>query len=575
MDSHASIKIILLHFFWAFFIYNTASAAAEADSPKPVSTEALIATQTINWNEQDKIRKQLLQSKMKENYSSRESPQKNTLIFPKEENCYKMNKVYYKKDNAGINLKTLDYFTHQAQGKCLGVKGIKLLADVIQNELIRLGYITTRLSMPEQDLNSHELHFDIVSGKVGKIKLAEGGANYINLKTSLPLSEGDLLNLSDLEQGSFNLQRVPGSAVKIDLIPGTKKGESDILIHRQQDKFWQVGAWLNDAGSKATGRYQAGAALYLHNITSLSDTLYASLGHDIDTLNKPQGNSNQAVGYSIPWGYWWMDLYASRSRYQQRVQANWSDWMLNNKNVYYSAQLNRQLSNTVHQRTSLGMQIFNTHSRYYYEAFELNSMRKHNAGLKAILLHQRYFDNAVVNGSLSYQKKMPWFGSSSTLEQRKKVIDSEGRVISLNLQASINTALLGQTLNYSPHFMLQLSPDRLSSLEGFTLGSRWTVRGFDGEANLQESQGWLWRNDITWVLPDRSYQPYLGLDIGRVIGNKSKQYYAGKLLMGSVTGLRGKFWNTGYDFFAGTPLKKPQGFHSNAMNLGFSLNWKY
>lgn len=575
MDRTFNIKMMLLSFFAVFFIYNTASRAAETASPQLTNSDKPLNTQAASRVGQDKTRKDQLQQSEKETRSSKQEFNRSAINFPEESPCYLINNVYYKKDSEKLNLSTLNYFTNQAKKKCLGSKGIKLLADIMQNEIIRLGYITTRISLPQQNLNSHELHFDIISGNIGKIKLTEGGANYINLKNTLPLAEGDLLNLSDLEQGSFNLQRVPGSAVKISLIPGAEKGESDILIHREQDKFWQVGAWLNDAGSKTTGRYQAGAVLYLNNITSLSDTLYVSLGHDIDTLNKPQGNSNQSVGYSVPWGYWWLDLYASRSRYQQRVQANWSNWMLNNDNFFYSAQLNRQLSNTVHQRTTMGLQIFNARSRYYYEDFELGSMRKHNAGWKAVLQQQRYFENAVVNGSLSYQKKMPWFGSSSTQEQQQKVIDNKGRVIKFDLQASMNIALLAQTLNYSPHFSLQLSPDTLSSLDGFVLGNRWTVRGFDGEASLLENQGWYWRNDMTWVLPERKYQPYLGLDVGQVIGNKSQEYYSGKILAGSVIGLRGRVWNTEYDIFSGTPLIKPHSFHTDPLTLGFSLQWQY
>ncbi|KAB8310475.1 ShlB/FhaC/HecB family hemolysin secretion/activation protein [Erwinia endophytica] len=575
MDRYPSIKSMLLTFLTIFFIYNTKSNAAEVTPPQSKDAENAIKSQLSNQVEQDKIRKEHLQNTAKKSRSSKQEFNKTPIQFPEESPCYAIDNVYYKKDNDSLNIKTLDYFTHQAQGKCLGVKGIKLLADVMQNEIIRLGYITTRINMPEQNLNSRELHFNIVAGKIGKIKLEEGGANYINLKTTLPLDEGDLLNLSDLEQGSFNLQRVPGSKVKINLVPGAEKGESDILIHREQDKFWQVGAWVNDAGSKTSGRYQAGAALYLNNITSLSDTFYVSMGHDIDTRHKPEGNSNWSIGYSIPWGYWWMDLYASHSRYKQRVQATWSDWMLNNKNEYYSLQLNRQLSNTIHQRTTAGLQIFDVRSRYYYENVELNSMHKHSTGWKAILNHQHYFNNAVVSGSLSYQKKMPWFNSASTLEQQQKVIDSAGRIITLNLQASMNFNLFNQTLNYSPYFMLQLSPDLLSTLDAFVMGNRWTVRGFDGESNLQENQGWYWRNNITWVLKDKNYQPYLGLDVGRVIGNKSQQYYSGKSMVGSVVGLRGRMWNTGYDLFAGTPLKKPQGFHTDPLTLGFSLQWKY
>ncbi|WP_261796186.1 hypothetical protein, partial [Klebsiella pneumoniae] len=30
-----------------------------------------------------------------------------------------------------------------------------------------------------------------------------------------------------------------------------------------------------------------------------------------------------------------------------------------------------------------------------------------------------------------------------------------------------------------------------------------------------------------------------------------------------------------YDFFIGTPISKPDDFHSDAMNMGFSLQWRY
>jgi hemolysin activation/secretion protein len=37
---------------------------------------------------------------------------------------------------------------------------------------------------------------------------------------------------------------------------GQREGESDLQIARSLEKKWQLGAWLDDAGSKASGRYQ-------------------------------------------------------------------------------------------------------------------------------------------------------------------------------------------------------------------------------------------------------------------------------------------------------------------------------
>lgn len=558
--------LIINLFSLAIFSFSDRASAALPVAEKNSETHAFL---------QDQIRKEQLIPKPGKSASEQKRIKHKEIAFPDESNCYTIEKVYLSPDNEKLNLEKLKYFTSQAEGKCLGIAGISLLAKTLQNEIIRLGYITTRVDLPNQNLSDHALTFEIYAGKIGNIVVNKASGDYINLRNTLPLKAGDILELSDLEQGSFNLQRVPGSRVKINLLPGSNKGESDIYIHREQDKYWQVGAWINDAGSVATGRYQAGGALYLNNLTSLSDTLYVSYGQDIAPRHTVKGNSNKSIGYSLPWGYWWLDLYASQSQYQQYMTGNWANWRLNNKNSYYSAQLNRLISRTEHQTTTAGLQIFNTESRYALNDFNLASMHKKNAGWKAVLQHQLSYDNASLATSLSYQKKMPWFGSHQTVEQEYKLIDNQGRIVTLDLEGSLNFPFYGNWLNYSPHFSLQYSPDNLSSLNRFSLANRWTVRGFDGENSLQDNKGWFWRNDISWIVPGKAVQPYLGVDAGQIYGHHSQQYYTGKTVIGSVVGVRGKYRQTYLDLFSGTPLKKPQGFHTDPLTLGFSLQWKY
>ncbi|MGK3143674.1 ShlB/FhaC/HecB family hemolysin secretion/activation protein [Pantoea sp. C2G6] len=525
--------------------------------------------------EQDRIRKKQLIPQPQKSVSESQRFEREKIAFPAEQPCYPIDSVSLRQDNPALRLGKLRYFTSQAEGKCLGIAGIRVLAKTLQNEIIRLGYITTRVNLPDQNLSGRTLMFVINAGKVGKITLEKSRGDYINLQSTLPLKEGDILRLRDLEQGSLNLQRVPGSRVNIKLMPGSEKNESDLSIHREQDKYWQIGAWLNDAGSVATGRYQGGGALYLNNITSLSETLYISYGHDIAPAHTTKGNDNKSVGYSVPWGYWWLDLYASRSDYRQVMAGNQANWNLDNKNSYFSAQLNRMLSRTVNQTTTAGLQIFNSGSRYSLNGVDLISMHKRSAGWKAVLQHQINRDNASVAATLAYQRKMPWFHSRQTVEQQYGLIDRQGRIVTLDLEGSLNFRLSQHWLNYSPRLSLQYTPDKLSSLNRFALANRWTVRGFDGEYSLQENKGWYWRNDISWLFPDKPIQPYIGMDAGQVYGNNSQHYYSGKTVIGSVIGLRGNYLKTSFDFFAGTPVKKPQGFHSDPLTLAFSLQWKY
>ncbi|STD18283.1 Hemolysin activator protein precursor [Enterobacter asburiae] len=69
--------------------------------------------------------------------------------------------------------------------------------------------------------------------------------------------------------------------------------------------------------------------------------------------------------------------------------------------------------------------------------------------------------------------------------------------------------------SYEPHFKQQTTPDRLTQPDKFTIGNRWTVRGFDGESSLYADKGWYLRNDINLNLPVWGMQPYIGADLWR------------------------------------------------------------
>ena len=89
-------------------------------------------------------------------------------------------------------------------------------------------------------------------------------------------------------------------------------------------------------------------------------------------------------------------------------------------------------------------------------------------------------------------------------------------------------------------------------------------------------RGWFVRNDVSWsYLP--AHQVYVGADVGRVSG-PSAEHLLGQTLAGAAIGLRGQFKVGGqlyYDVFAGTPLKKPEGFQSKDVNLGFNLSYSF
>ncbi|VDZ69173.1 Uncharacterised protein (plasmid) [Klebsiella aerogenes] len=106
--------------------------------------------------------------------------------------------------------------------------------------------------------------------------------------------------------------------------------------------------------SRASGRYQAGGALYLYDITTLNDIFYVSGGGDIEFNQHNDGNQNGSLYYSIPFGYWALGLYGSQSQYRQLFRGNWSQTDYKVKIATYSATLSRLLSHTRQQKNVAG-----------------------------------------------------------------------------------------------------------------------------------------------------------------------------------------------------------------------------
>lgn len=529
---------------------------------------------STSQSDQDRAREAALTPQTQEYNSSQVNSSRETLIFPKERDCKYIKEIHIESEDNKLTQKLLGKLLLQAKSRCLGIEGIRLLTRSLQNELIVKGYITSLIDVPTQSLESGILRLSLTYGKIGHIAYADDDkVRKSSLWNALPFSENDLLRLPDLEQGMANLKRLPGASAHMNLLPGQNHAETDVLLTRKLDKLWQVGAWLDDAGSRATGRYQGGGALYFYDLASLNDIIYLSTGGDVEFNNHNKGNKNTSFYYSVPFGYWNMSLYAAHSQYLQQFYGRWSTTDYESKNRHLSATFGRLLSHTRTQKTSLDVKIFKSTSRYYFGGEELRVMRKQNPTWDISLRHQHYFSNAIVDASVGLQNRLPWLSSMPTPEEKAGLYDNESRILHADVQAYMKFAATGDKFTYAPQIRLQLSPDELSSDNKINIGSRWTVRGFDGERTLSGNQGWYWRNDFIWDIPSPVKQFYVGLDIGRLTG--SEQYDQGKVLSGAVTGLRGEIFSTQYDFFVGTPLYKPADFHSQALNMGFSLQWRY
>lgn len=495
------------------------------------------------------------------------------ISFPEETPCFPIHRVELSGQDALPHWLPLQRVADQAQGQCLGGKGINLLMSTLQNRLVDHGWITTRVLAPSQDLKSGTLKLTIVPGYVRQVKLTPESDDYIQLYSAFPAHQGNLLDLRDIEQGLENLQRLPTVEANMELLPGEKPGESDIVIARKQSKMWRFGLSLDDSGTKSTGRYQGGVTLSLDNPFALSDLLYVSASHDLNN-HSDKGSKNYTAHYSVPFGYWMLGVTGSDYDYHQTVAGLNQDYRYSGKSKNLDVQLSRVLHRSGSQKTTFTWDVLARETRNYIDDTEVEVQRRQTAGWRLGLQHRHYIGQATLDAGVSYQRGTRWFGAQPAPEEYTGDATALSKIIVLNGQLDLPFDIGTQHFRYNVQYLRQMSNTPLTPQDQFAIGNRWSVRGFDGERTLNATHGWYVRNDLGWRTPVPNQELYLGADYGEV-GGYSSDYLIGQHLAGGVIGVRGSAFNTAYDFFAGTPFSKPDGFNTSSVTLGLNLNWSW
>lgn len=537
-------------------------------------------TQLQHQQDQQKARQEQLMPQAPDVRLSEAVPAPSHLIFPQEKPCFVIQRVTLSGKKALPHWVPLQRLASQANGQCLGVKGISQLMSTLQNRLINHGWVTTRVLAPQQDLRQGELQLLIVPGRVRKVVLSPTSSGYVSLWPTLPAHAGDLLDLRDIEQGLENLQRLPTVEAHMALRPGENPGESDIVIERTQRRYWRLGAWLDDSGTESTGRYQSGIMLALDNPTSLSDLFYLTASRDLGFAGRKSSKS-LAGHYSVPFGYWQLGITASDYDYHQTVAGYSRDFLYAGKSRSLDVEVSRVLHRNATSKTTASADVLVKTSRNFINETEIESQQRRTSAWRLGLTHRHYIGPATLDAGVSYQRGTRWFGALPAWEESYQDATYATALSKiLTWQAGLTTpfTLAKQRFTHNVQYRRQMSNTPLTPQDEFAIGNRWTVRGFDGERTLSASRGWTLQNTLAWQTPLPDQELYLGVDYGEVGGNSATQGGPlGRHLAGGVVGLRGAILaaNLSYDFFAGEPLSKPNGFETDPATFGFSVNWNY
>ncbi|WP_230427145.1 ShlB/FhaC/HecB family hemolysin secretion/activation protein [Collimonas humicola] len=477
-------------------------------------------------------------------------------------------------------------------GKHLGSNRINLLLRRLTEAFVARGLITTRAYLGEQNLKDGKLIITVIPGKIEKITLngqplstAQGyvasgplqGGGWLTdrgVLLALPTAVGETLNLTDLEQGVDQINRLRRNKAEMQIQPGTTPGSSIVALNNPPgDRFWyNVG--VDNYGSNQTGLVRTNLSAEADNLLGLQEMFSISYSGSLDT--------NALVGsVTLPVGYSTFSYTGAISEYQNLVG---STALLYGNTTSHTFGWNYVLSRSQAVKNAFDVTLARRKVARNVNDLDLDPQRLTVLRIGANTLHRFAFNEQQASWTLDIglSQGLHALDASSNIPDISSG-DAHSQFTKLDTTATLSLPLgkLGATAwNWRAQLNAQWSKQALFGSEQIFAGGMSSVRGFQDNSGTSGDRGMTLRNDVAWVnVPEFAgihVEPYVFLDAGRteLIAQGSWQQLVGTGFGARMQATVGKQRFTGEVLLA-RALVQPDSSPPKSTLLLASLNWSY
>lgn len=513
------------------------SASAQAPTPADIAN-ANRAAEQIQREQQERQQQQLQKDIQRGGERApQETPEAKPPSLPKGGVCREIREIVF----TGVTLlsqETLQAIAAPFQGKCLYARDIEQLLGEVLKAYIDRGYIAVRPYLRAQDLSGGRLEILIVEGRVSGFILKDGGRHSVNLATAFPGLAGKPLNLRDIEQGLDQINRLASNGATMEISPGDAAGDS--LVNIVNNPGFPLGGSVsvNNQGSTSTGAYQGSLTLSLDHPLGLNDFITLTHGLTLFDPKPDRDATSDSFFYSIPFGYWTLQLSGNRSRYHTPVPTATRTLVASGDSDSVRLELNRVAYRDRDQKLTALVGITRKSSENYLDGQYLSVSSRDLAIVDLGVNWSRRFPGWSANLNLGVAKGMDWFNALEDAAGTPAASPhAQGAKLTYGGGVQFPFTALAREFSFSSQISGQYALDALYGSEQISLGSHYSVRGFNRNS-LAGDRGFYLRNELSTALPGfAGIAPrlFLGLDGGRIAG-----YHAtpAATLSGAALGLR-------------------------------------
>ena len=425
------------------------------------------------------------------------------------------------------------------RGQCLGVGQLNALLKAITDHYLARGFVTSRAYLPQQDLSSGSLKIVVVEGRLeGFVESFDESAvaSPRELGMGFPGHAGEVLNLRELEQLVDQVNRLPSRQAQLELVPGNEVGGSRVQLKGERAKPWRVSAFRDNSGDASSGEQQAGLGLDWDSPLGLADQFGLRMGQDV-VSDHWKHSDNQALFYSLPYGWWTFRYSYNQSYYRTRNQGSGFAFKFDGDSQSHQLGAERVLHRDSLSKTAVNFGLAHVRSNNFIDDEKLDVSSSRISEGQLGFNHGRRIGSAFVNLDAGWQQGLGALGAQGEHDPQPGQPHARYDKYTLTLSYLQPFQLWGENFSFDALATAQKSEDVLYSPQRISLGGLNSVRGFKDQS-LSGDSGYYWRNQLRWRRPVTwtALQPWLqeyglgyGYDFGAIEHGRYNAGASGRL----------------------------------------------
>lgn len=408
--------------------------------------------------------------------------------------------------------------------------------------------VIARAFLPEQDITSGEITIQILEAFYGQTLFQGARPSAVSIQQLFGIADHTLISgqpvgTPQVERALLLLKDLAGVQVDGQLVPGSRPGETSLLLSAVDLPVMQGVATLDNSGSRSTGAQRALAALMVNSPLHFGDQLVGNAAYT-------EGSTYGRLGYYFPVGYggWRLGVNASSMDYRlitadfADLQAKGSSRVIGGEATYpifRSAGNNLNWQFNADQKTFANHANGETTSQYVINTATLGIAGNFLDGYGG----ENFYSAGWTSGNLNLN------GSPNQAADRATT-QAAGRFSKIKGSYSRRQALAPQ-LSAGLSMSAQLANRNLDSAEKFYLGGPSGVRAYPNSEG-GGSEGFLVSLEINQKLSSELFLAGF-LDSGRVMVNVHNNFTGAPVL--NSYSLTGVGLALGWDPSSNTSLK--------------------